>query len=80
MNTKAIWTDPDRCGGRPCLRGHRITVSQLLQEISEVESIRAVCKSYDLPYELLLDMLTDLAIYFDYDGDYGKDKPNETIE
>ena len=22
-----IWIDPARCGGRPCIRGHRISVS-----------------------------------------------------
>jgi len=25
-----IWIDPARCGGRPCIRGHRIWVSLIL--------------------------------------------------
>ena len=25
-----IWSDPARCGGRPCIRGHRIWVSLVL--------------------------------------------------
>ena len=27
---KRIWIDPERCGGRPCIRGHRIWVSLIL--------------------------------------------------
>jgi uncharacterized protein (DUF433 family) len=25
-----IWIDPERCGGKPCVRGHRIWVSLIL--------------------------------------------------
>ena len=25
-----IWIDPDRCGGQPCIRGHRIWVSLIM--------------------------------------------------
>lgn len=25
-----IWIDPARCGGKPCIRGHRIWVSLIL--------------------------------------------------
>jgi len=28
---KRISIDPQRCGGRPCIRGHRITVEQILE-------------------------------------------------
>ena len=27
---KRIWIDPARCGGKPCIRGHRIWVSLIL--------------------------------------------------
>lgn len=39
MNTEAllkhIWIDPARCGGRPCIRGHRIWVSMVLDLLAE---------------------------------------------
>lgn len=30
-----IWIDPARCGGRPCIRGHRIWVSLVLDLLAE---------------------------------------------
>ena len=30
-----IWIDPARCGGRPCIRGHRIWVSLILDLLAE---------------------------------------------
>ncbi len=30
-----IWIDPARCGGRPCIRGHRIWVSLVLDLLSD---------------------------------------------
>jgi len=27
---RRIWIDPGRCGGKPCIRGHRIWVSLIL--------------------------------------------------
>jgi len=30
-----IWIDPARCGGRPCIRGHRIWVSMILDLLAE---------------------------------------------
>jgi len=30
-----IWIDPNRCGGRPCIRGHRIWVSMVLDLLAE---------------------------------------------
>ena len=39
MNSAAlkehIWIDPTRCGGRPCIRGHRIWVSMVLDLLAE---------------------------------------------
>ena len=39
MNTDTlrehIWIDPARCGGRPCIRGHRIWVSMVLDLLAE---------------------------------------------
>jgi uncharacterized protein (DUF433 family) len=30
-----IWIDPARCGGRPCIRGHRIGVSMVLDLLAD---------------------------------------------
>jgi uncharacterized protein (DUF433 family) len=30
-----IWIDPARCGGKPCIRGHRIWVSMILDLLAE---------------------------------------------
>lgn len=30
-----IWIDPARCGGRPCIRGHRIWVSMVLDLLAD---------------------------------------------
>lgn len=30
-----IWIDPARCGGRPCIRGHRIWVSLVLDLLAD---------------------------------------------
>ena len=30
-----IWIDPARCGGKPCIRGHRIWVSMVLDLLAE---------------------------------------------
>ena len=30
-----IWIDPRRCGGRPCIRGHRIWVSLILDLLAD---------------------------------------------
>jgi uncharacterized protein (DUF433 family) len=39
MNTEQlqahIWIDPARCGGRPCIRGHRIWVSLVLDLLAD---------------------------------------------
>lgn len=39
MNLEAlhsrIWIDPARCGGRPCIRGHRIWISMVLDLLAD---------------------------------------------
>jgi len=32
---KRIWIDPARCGGKPCIRGHRIWVSLILDMLAD---------------------------------------------
>ena len=46
--TPGIISDPEILGGRPIIKGHRITVSQIIGHIAAGDSIEEVCDSYDL--------------------------------
>jgi uncharacterized protein (DUF433 family) len=48
MLTERITIDPEVCGGRPCVRGMRITVSQVLELLAGGMSRAEVLK--DFPY------------------------------
>lgn len=41
-----IWIDPARCGGKPCIRGHRIWVSLILDNLAEGVSERELLENY----------------------------------
>jgi uncharacterized protein (DUF433 family) len=41
-----IWIDPARCGGKPCIRGHRIWVSLILDMLAAGESIPQILRNY----------------------------------
>jgi len=41
-----IWIDPARCGGKPCIRGHRIWVSLILDFLANGETIEGILKLY----------------------------------
>ena len=43
-----ITIDPGQCGGRPCIRGMRIRVTDLLQLLAAGESIAEILEEY--PY------------------------------
>jgi len=45
---KRISIDPERCGGRPCVKGHRIPVELVLELVAAGKSPREICtKWYD---------------------------------
>jgi uncharacterized protein (DUF433 family) len=50
MNAEAllehIWIDPARCGGRPCIRGHRIWVSMVLDLLAEGLTAEEIMKEH----------------------------------
>ena len=47
-----IWIDPARCGGKPCVRGHRIWVSLILDLVASGETFDDILRSYpDLTIE-----------------------------
>ncbi len=43
---KRISVDPAVCGGRPCIRGHRIWVSLVLDFLADGESVDQIVANY----------------------------------
>ena len=41
-----IWIDPARCGGKPCVRGHRIWVSLILDLLASGSPPIAIIEDY----------------------------------
>jgi uncharacterized protein (DUF433 family) len=41
-----IWIDPARCGGKPCIRGHRIWVSLILDMLATGDSVESILENY----------------------------------
>lgn len=41
-----IWIDPKRCGGKPCIRGHRIWVSLILDLLASGMTAAEVLEQY----------------------------------
>jgi uncharacterized protein (DUF433 family) len=41
-----IWIDPARCGGKPCIRGHRIWVSLILDLLATGSTAEDVLREY----------------------------------
>jgi uncharacterized protein (DUF433 family) len=43
---KRIWIDPERCGGKPCIRGHRIWVSLILDLLASGGTVAEILADY----------------------------------
>lgn len=41
-----IWIDPQRCFGKPCIRGHRIWVSLILDLLASGSTVAEILKDY----------------------------------
>lgn len=41
-----IWIDPARCGGKPCIRGHRIWVSLILDLLASGCTQEEILREY----------------------------------
>ena len=41
-----IWIDPRRCFGKPCIRGHRIWVSLILDMLASGKSMAEILAEY----------------------------------
>ena len=57
---RRISTDPLRCGGRPCIRGHRITVEQILDLLASKISPEDICRDW-FPSLTLQDVYACIA-------------------
>lgn len=53
--------DPQRLGGMPCLRGHRISIAQLLSELACGDSVADVACAFDLDAKQLTKMFDALS-------------------
>jgi uncharacterized protein (DUF433 family) len=41
-----IWINPARCGGKPCIRGHRIWVSLVLDLLASGATVAEILNDY----------------------------------
>ena len=61
MNTPGIWSEPLRCSGKPCIRGTRFSLSQILAEMAEgVDTIKGLAEDFELEYDKVKLAWTDL--------------------
>ncbi len=62
-----ITIDPEQCGGRPCIRGMRIRVKDVLGMLAEGATEQQILKDYlDLELEDIRACLAYAAQYFDH--------------
>jgi len=64
---KRITVEPGKCGGRPCIRGMRIRVQDVLDMLSEGASNEEILRDFpDLASEDIQACLAYAARYFDH--------------
>jgi len=62
-----ITVDPDQCGGRPCIRGMRIRVKDVLDMLAEGATEQEILQDYpDLEPEDIRASYAYAANYFDH--------------
>jgi uncharacterized protein (DUF433 family) len=62
-----ITIDPQQCGGRPCIRGMRIRVKDVLDMMTEGATEEEILKDYpDLEKEDIRASLAYAALYLDH--------------
>ena len=59
MKTGRITVDPSVCGGKPCIRGLRFSVSRLLGLLAAGETTESILKAY--PYRESDDIVPALS-------------------
>ena len=67
MRMERITVNPDQCGGRPCIRGMRIRVSDMLELLAAGESREQILADYPyLEAEDITAVLRYAARQFDH--------------
>lgn len=66
MNTTAIWSEKLRMGGKPCIRGQRFPMSQLLAEVCDGVTLREISDNFDIDYDNIkaawIDLVNELCL------------------
>jgi uncharacterized protein (DUF433 family) len=73
-----IWIDPKRCGGKPCIRGHRIWVSLILDLLASGMTAAEVLEQY--PQLKEADILACVAYGSEMSRERYVDIPLETAK
>ena len=78
MSYKDIITiEPGKCGGQPCIRGHRLTVADILGQLAAGDSVETVLE--DFPFLTREDISAALAFAAgDLRGRYGSQDADDT--
>lgn len=66
MNTAGIWSEKLRCSGKPCIRGQRFSMSQLLAELADGRPIKEIAEDFDIDYNKIKLAWTDLVEQLSY--------------
>lgn len=64
MNTAGIWTDEDRCSGKPCLQKTRMPMCQILAELADGRDLKEIAEDFDLGYDNVVVAWHDLVEEF----------------
>ena len=73
---RRIWIDPARCGGKPCIRGHRIWVSLILDLLADGVGGAEILENY--PGLVEADILACIAYGSEMSRERYVDIPLET--
>ena len=60
MNTTGIWTDPQRCSGKPCINGTRFPMCQLLAELADERDLKEISEDFNIDYDKIKQAWMDL--------------------
>jgi len=61
MDTTGIWSERLRLGGKPCIRGHRFSMAQLLAELADGDKLSEIAENFDISYDEIKLAWTDLV-------------------
>lgn len=61
MNTPGIWSERCRLSGKPCIRGHRFSMAQLLAELADGDRLSEIAENFDIDYNSIKLAWTDLV-------------------